>query len=106
MSISVSQKNKKEKTMVNVIAAFDCHEMPNSICRKYMELPENRMKPNDVWLEWFWEDFYTVWSDGVYNPSDESEKNRKEIQDWMLEQGLRIPENWGIEDVILVKHWW
>lgn len=81
---------------------FDCQDMPEKLRRKYFDKTE---APNDVYVEWYWTDFYTVYEgEEPYKPYP-SELVDKEIQDWMLVNGLTL-EMVEEDTTILVKHWW
>lgn len=80
---------------------FDCQDMPEGLCHKYIKYEEKGC--NDVYLEWYWEDFYT---DPITIPLNEYELIAKEIQDWMLLQIPDLQEKIEIGYLVLVKHWW
>lgn len=96
--------------MTKVLLALDCqYEMPREITKEYFRATKSDMAGNDVWLEWYWCNFYTSVDDyyEINTPKSEEEKSAKLVQDWMLETGLlTLDKVLDSDGIILIKHWW
>ena len=71
-----------------VMKVFDCQDMPDDLCREFLEMWDN--KSNDSSVEW-------PTANTVYESDDDPTKR---IDDWLLECGAE-----KYEDVI-IKYWW
>jgi len=84
---------------------FDCQDMPDALCHKYIQRGDKGC--NDVYLEWYWTDYYTSYNgEPPLAPAWEGEIVDKEVQDWMLEQIPDLQQKVEDDYIVLIKHWW